>query len=376
VPRRAKGPRLWFRPARDNRLGAWFVLDGTRQRGTGLGVGASASEKDKALGDYLAEKHTKAVTSSKRDPSAILVDDVLALYARDVAPNHARPHETAARIAFLRKFWGGRRLSEVIGATCREYADSRSTAGAARRELEELRAAINHHRREGLHDRIVSVVLPEKAEPREAWLTRDEAAALVGSAWRYKERQKGHETGRRSRQHVARFMIVASYMGSRAAVICGASIEDRRPAGKPWVDLTTGVFYGRPVGQKKTKKRRQTVRVPLPLLAHMRRWRRRGQRYVVEWQGEPVTRINKAHDASVAAAGLPTTGSGKITPHTWRHTAVTWAMQGGADPWKAADFFGMTIEVLMRTYGHHHPAHSADVHAAFSANRRRQKKAA
>jgi hypothetical protein len=40
----------------------------------------------------------------------------------------------------------------------------------ARRELEDLRAAINHHRREGLCSEVVSVVLPEKSAGRELWL--------------------------------------------------------------------------------------------------------------------------------------------------------------------------------------------------------------
>ena len=30
-------------------------------------------------------------------------------------------------------------------------------------------------------------------------------------------------------------------------------------------------------------------------------------------------------------------------------------MQRGADPWKAAGFLGMSVEVLLDTYGHHHP---------------------
>jgi len=29
-------------------------------------------------------------------------------------------------------------------------------------------------------------------------------------------------------------------------------------------------------------------------------------------------------------------------------------MQRGADPWKAAGFLGMSVEVLLDTYGHHH----------------------
>jgi integrase len=44
-----------------------------------------------------------------------------------------------------------------------------------------------------------------------------------------------------------------------------------------------------------------------------------------------------------------------VTPHTLRHTAATWLMQGGTDLWIAAGFLGMSVETLERTYGHHHP---------------------
>lgn len=374
MPRRSKGPRLYLRSARRNSSGTithvatWIIRDGARDTSTGLDYRASETDKEKALAKYIDAKHTgDADSSGTRDPTQIPVQDVLDLYGRDVAPKHARPHETAVRIQFLQKFWMGRRLSEIVGKTCRDYAAQRSTDAAARRELEELRAAINYHRKEGLHDRIVSVVLPDRNEARERWLTRQEAAAAIRHAWRYREQQNFRSTDRRTRRHVARFMLVASYMGSRAAVICGASIEAKRPSGKPWVDLSTGTFYGRPARQKATKKRRQTVKVPPPLLAHLRRWQARGQRYVVEWNGAPVQRVTKAHNAVVAAVGLGL----DVTPHTWRHTAVTWVMQQGGDAWDTADFFGMTVEVLERVYGHHHPKHSAGVLAAMATRRTR-----
>lgn len=360
MPRHSKGPRLWLRPARGDRPPAWFVLDGPRQRGTGLGPGASERDKEEALKGYLTTKHTADVSVGSRDPSQILVADVLAKYVRDKPMDDVTP----LRVKALRKFWGTKRLSEVTGDNCRAYAATR-TSGAARRELEDFRAAINHHRREGLHDKIVSVVLPEKPAPRERWLTKPEAAHLILTTWRYREQQNFRATDRRTRRHVARFMVVARYMGSRAGVICGASIEKKRPVGRPWVDLTNGVFYGRPEGQRVTRKRRQTVRVPLALLAHLRRWRSRGQRYVVEWNGEPVLRVTKSHAAAVFDAGF----GPEVTPHTWRHSLATWMMQDGTDRFKAAGFLGMSVETLERVYGHHHPDHSADVH-------KRRKKAA
>lgn len=55
-------------------------------------------------------------------------------------------------------------------------------------------------------------------------------------------------TDRATRKHVARFMVVARYMGSRASVICEASIETKRPDDRAWIDLRTGMLYGLPKG--------------------------------------------------------------------------------------------------------------------------------
>ena len=48
-----------------------------------------------------------------------------------------------------------------------------------------------------------------------------------------------------------------------------------------------------------------------------------------------------------------------MTPHTLKHTAVTWSMQRGGDKWDKAGFFGTTFETLERTYAHHHPDYQA-----------------
>jgi hypothetical protein len=127
-------------------------------------------------------------------PSHIPVADVLALYASDVVPGHARPDETAQRIERLLAFFGGRTLSAIDGDLCRAYTKSRSTEAAARRDLEELRAAINYHRQEGRCEKIVSVVLPDKPIARQHWLTRSQVARLLWGAWRFREIQKGKPT--------------------------------------------------------------------------------------------------------------------------------------------------------------------------------------
>ena len=76
-------------------------------------------------------------------------------------------------------------------------------------------------------------------------------------------------------------------------------------------------------------------------------------RHFVEFNGEAVTSVKTAFKRAVKLAGLP----GKVSPHTLRHTAATWLMQAGADRWQAAGYLGMSVEMLERVYGHHHPDH-------------------
>ena len=85
----------------------------------------------------------------------------------------------------------------------------------------------------------------------------------------------------------------------------------------------------------------------------MRRWARLKliAECFVEFNGKPVASVKKGFKSAVGLAGL----SGKVTPHTLRHTAATWLMQRGVPVWEAAGFLGMSAEVLLGTYGHHHP---------------------
>lgn len=108
--------------------------------------------------------------------------------------------------------------------------------------------------------------------------------------------------------------------------------------------------------KRATKKRQPTIPMPRPLLAHMRRWQRNGQRFAVEFNGRPVERIDKAFRQLVKDCGLE---SG-VVPHTFRHTAITWGMQRGMDPWDASGYFGLSLQTLLEVYGHHHPDHLRD----------------
>ena len=367
MPRPIKPARLWLKPASAGGPATWIIKDAGRRLSTGLPASA-IREAEQRLRDHLAEMHDPARSGA---PGEIVVADVLNFYAKSVGASVSRPAALGGRLEALLKFFGTKTLAEINGPQCRAYAAQRSSDAAARRELEDLRAAINLHRKEGLCNAVVSVILPSKTKARERWLTRSEVARLIHAAWRFRQRERGGSEGRHVRRHVARFIVAALYSGSRSAVILESSFE--RLPGRGFIDLDNGVWYRLPEDSVETDKRRPTIHVPIRLLAHMRRWRANGQKHLIEFDREACQSIKKAFaqvvadadkQAAAAAAKLgvaPPPALRDVTPHVLRHTAVTWSMQAGADAWKIGGFVGMSERMIQQTYGHHHPDHHGGV---------------
>ena len=386
MPRPSKGARLVWRNAYFKKNGSlmsaagWFIEDGGKRYSTGCGKGQLV-EAQIQLANHIAERHVPA-RARDREPDQIKIADVVNVYADDVAKKHAAPKATATRLLTILEFFGSKRLSDINGKLCRDYADQAPSLPTARRQLEDLRAAINHYHEEGYVTTVPKIVLPPKSVARQRWLTRSEAARLLWAAWRMRQSWRGQDSDRRTGQHIARFILVAVYTGTRSGAICAAAI--RPTEGRGYVDLDRGVFFRRAAGERETKKRQPPVRLPDRLLAHIRRWsttpveiktKARGKSktigrmiahdYVVEWQGKSVQSIRKAFRSAVKTAGLgefDVAGnfSTDITPHILRHTAATWLMQNGTDLSLAADYLGMSEAVLREVYYHHHPDFQAE----------------
>jgi integrase len=369
MPTQRKGARLWLRPARRGKSeriiarAVYLILDGGRHYPTGCFAG-EADRAERKLAEHIAKKYR--ASRKERNIETIDVADVLSIYADDCAPSgESARKKFHGRIGRLYDFFRGKRLSEVNAASCRDYAERRGNRGGARRDLEDLRSAINHHAEEGLHREIVKVTLPPKGPPRERWLTRSEAAKLLWTCWRHRELQLRHRgpdkgkklpTRRYPLRHLARFLLIGLYTGTRAGAIASAS--PNRGEGRSFVDLEHGRYYRLAEGARPTKKRQPPAPIPPRLLAHLRRWHGKGivREHFVEWNGAPITSVKTALKTAVQLTKLP----GKITPHTLRHTAATWLMQNGVSMWRAAGFLGMSVETLDRVYGHHHPDYFSD----------------
>lgn len=245
MPRPSKGARLYKRKARyrNGKLvgqAVWLIKDGDRHIATGCLAGSSETkpprEAEQALADYIARKYQPE--RRRRDIEDIDCADVLSIYLTDVG-EPGEQFEIEARIERLNEFWGGKTLSEVNARTCAAYARHRGNAGGARRDLETLRAAINHHAKEGLHHGIVRISLPPKGEARDRWLTRSEAAALIWRCWKYREKQTIHAgdakgspvfTEKRPLRHVARFILIGIYTGHAGWSYCSCvALRRARP---------------------------------------------------------------------------------------------------------------------------------------------------
>jgi integrase len=354
MPRHAEPPRLYLR--KDRGKSVWIIRDGGKDKRTGCAEGERASAEER-FAEYLAQKHTnKPAKGGKSD--TISLAEVLRVYVMEHAPATAKPKLIAEHVEGLTDFWGEKKVSAVKGASCRAFAATKTPA-MARRELETLRAAVNYFHKEYGLDPVPAFTMPAKHRARERWLSRKEAAALLWQA--------------RRMPHLRRFILIGLYTGTRSGAILGLSWLPSIKTG--WVDLDAGVLHRSGSGQRETKKRQPPVAIPDRLIAHLQRWKRLdgGIRNVINWNGSSVLSVKKAFHSAARNAKLGQVVNGKfktdVIPHTLRHSCATWLMQAGVEPWQAAGFLGMTVEMLERVYGHHSASYQKAASTAIAARR-------
>jgi integrase len=418
-----KPPRLYFREDE----GTWVILDRGRQIRTGCGREQTDAAAH-ALRDHIGRSYHPA--AGERDPARLKIADVLLAYEQSkrppdydelrtelaakypVTPEQRRTverhDELVYRLQNVNGFLGSDQVSDIRKQLCGDYVDWRTHAPnerndkksvaaprrpvsdqSARRELEDLRAAINSWHADFVLTFVPVVTMPAKAEGRQRWLDRSEAARLLGAALGFVfDGARGHwkhdDTGRlvrrdrvtrTRRHHAARFILIGLYSGRREETI-------RRTlwiptTSHPSIDLGHMVYHGRGVDELESKKRRPPAKIATRLRPHLLRWRRLDAklerslgtqiRYIVHRpDGRPLFgKIKTAWNGILMDAAL----GDDVVRHSLRHSAATWLMQSGTDRWQAAGFLGMTVEQLEAGYGHHHPDFQEEAAASFSAKR-------
>jgi len=329
MPRRNSGARLRFLEKR----GCFYIVwtDGGRSRERSTGT-ADRQQAELIYADFI---HTNQRPAGPRDPAQIFITDVLDDYAREHGPDTAKPQVLASCVTRLVAFWQGKFVADITRVSCKLYQRARQrSAGTIRRELGVLRAAINHAHREGRITRTVTVWLPDSPEGRERWLTRAEALALYRASMREPK----------VRLHLPLFILAGLYTGQRKDAILSLRWAQ--------VDLERGLINFHTPGATVTNKRRAHQPISAPLLRRLKRerWRGTDLGYVIHENGQRLKDIKRGFKSACARAGLA-----DVTPHTLRHTCVTWLMQRGVPIWEVSGFVGMSRATIERVYGHHHP---------------------
>jgi hypothetical protein len=251
-------------------------------RGRQVRTGCSRDDTEgaaKALENYLGSAHETTVGAT--DPRFLAIADVITFYEQLKRPKTTDPRAEAhhelllIRLEDLNGFFGAKMVSDIKAQLCRDFVDwSTGTANennrktgimprartvsdqTARRRLEDLRAAINAYHAEHVLNVVPKVTLPAKADGRHRWLTRNEAARLVGAAIGYvwdKERGswKRHYDGLLMRRRpAARFMLIGLYSARREETI--RRTQWLPTLTHPWMNPQAMIYQGRGAAEART----------------------------------------------------------------------------------------------------------------------------
>lgn len=390
MPRPRKGARLYLR--RRGKFRVWVILDGERQ----IATGASESELGKA--EAALAKHIRGKTrpTCPRNPAAVTVAEVLAVYAEQRGAKVLSRLTLASGLERLEAFFEASTCASITPARCDEYTEwrcgqiNRRCAGiaqqeerlasnqkgvssnlttrsiktsTARRELACLSAALTWTWRNRILNEHIPVRLPPKGQPRQRHLTRSEAARLLAGALGW-DRVTGHRNHLRINRHLARFILIALYTGTRHRAILELQWMPNTTGG--WVDLATGVLYRRAEMTTEGPKPRPAIPIAPRLMAHLWRWRRITARHVIEHNGLAIrSQLQSSWRGARRLAGL----DAAVTPHILRHTCASWMLQAGVPMWTVAGVLGATEEVVRTTYGHHATEYLRNAVGVFSRRR-------
>lgn len=240
-------------------------------------------------------------------PLATAFDDYLEEHGPNLAST-ARPEKS--RKAIMQYMEGKGTVADWTPSTNLAYINWRKAQGvkgsSIKRELTDLRSALNHEVKMQRLDYAPKIITPKDSPPRDIWLRMHQAPAFYEALPNRWDKL---------------FMIIALMTAQRKGAIQELKWER--------VDFETRLIYFNPEGREQNNKFR--VVVPISDLLYEILWRERASRpeseYVIEGKFGPILSEN-AFLVPFKKAREATELNG-VTPHILKHTAATWmAMKG------------------------------------------------
>jgi integrase len=218
---------------------------------------------------------------------------------------------------------------------CRAHTKARQEAGISdgtiHTELGHLRMVLTWAVKERLIAHAPSIERPAKPDPKDYWITRQEAKKLWDNA---------------KAPHVRLAIRLLIATGARNAA--GLELTWDR------VDLSRRIISLKNPFDKVKRKGRATVPINDQLYDELVKAKEVAlSPFVIEWAGHPVKSIKRGIKAAGVAAGLP-----EISPHVLRHSAAVWMAEDGHSMDEIAQFLGHSdSRVTQKVYSRFSPEH-------------------
>lgn len=210
----------------------------------------------------------------------------------------------------LQNYFKAMRVSHICNQVIRGYVEKRQadkvtignrksdrspTLATIRRELDTLSATMGYARREGFIKEMPFIEKPAASPPRERWLTHEEFNKLLVN----------------SDGKLKLYLQVAINTAARPSAIYALK----------WfqVDMKHRLIHFNPEGRAQNKKQRPSVAINQTLYSTLKEAKGHS-----EFVLGGVKSLKKAFATACKRAKL-----NGVTPYTLRHTAITWAVQGG-----------------------------------------------
>lgn len=222
----------------------------------------------------------------------------------------------------LKTRFAGMDVDDITADVCRDYATTRmdqgKSAGTVWTELTLLRSCINWALKRGVIPRAPYVWVCAKPEPKQRVMSEAEVLALLDAC---------------TYPHTRLFVLLAITTAARSGALFdltwnridfeAGTIDLRRH--EPDNPLSKKVRKGRSIVPMSDEARAALSEAQKGALSD----------HVLEWDGEPIRKVDKSFRAAVARAELI-----DVTPHTLRHTVLTWLDEGDIPMQRIAKYAG------------------------------------
>lgn len=235
----------------------------------------------------------------------------------------------------LEPHFGKRDGDTITLDDCRAYVRQRRKAGRSdgsiHTELGHLRTVVVWAEKRRLIQRAPDIDRPQKPEPKDRHLSRDEVHRILAAC---------------TLPHVR--IAIHLMLATAARITAILDLTWKR------VDFERRLIQLRDPEDMARRKGRATVPMNDTLLAALRVAQREAMSdYVVEWAGERCRSVKRAIGSAAARAGVL-----DVSPHVFRHTAAVWMAEAGVPMAEISQYLGHSnIAITIRVYARYSPTY-------------------